>query len=107
MLTKSRHFKTTYLLCFVYVVCERPLTKSCDRVSLAFLAHCKINVINTKIAPLIDSRHKVDRRSSNTTKVGIISERFFHYLQNNVCTKSLFTKRKDAQDSDLAHFLGD
>ena len=40
------------------------LTKSCDRVSLAFLAHCKINVINTKIAPLIDKRHKVDRTTA-------------------------------------------
>ena len=106
MLTESEHFKTTYLPRFIYVVCERPLTKSCDRVSLAFLAHCKINVINTKIAPLIDSRHKVDRRSSNTAKAGIISEHFSH-LQKNVGTKSLFTKRKDPQDSDLAHFFGD
>jgi hypothetical protein len=104
-LIKSGHFKTTYLPRFVYVVCERPLTKSCDRVSLAFLAHCKINVINTKIAPLIDSRHKVDRRSSNTTKAGIISERFFHlqkmYVPNH------YSPKKDAQDSDLALFLGD
>ena len=68
---------------FILTVCYYCLTKSCDRVSLAFLAHCKINVINTKIAPLIDTRHKVDSRSNSIFFLG-----FLKFLEASFASRS-------------------